>query len=179
LAKDIHYVRGVAHWAKVIGEPKKNNFDDYREWTIDVSMEDEDIKLFKKLGVADRVKDPKSGDDRGPFYTFKQREFRADGTKNDPIRIVDAKNQPWPEGKLIGNGSIVEVKFKFQPADGRKKAGIYIRAIRVLKLVEYKSSEFAPLKEDDEYFAADDAATPDFHQDFGIERDDLDDDIPE
>lgn len=177
----IHYVRGVAHWAKVIGPPKKNNFDDYREWTIDVSFDKEGLALFKELKISDRLKAPKEGDNRGKFYTFKQREFKADGTKNDPIKIVDAAGRPWPEGKLIGNGSKVDIKFAFRPAEGLKKAGAYIRAIRVLDLVEYQSTEFAPLSEDDEYFASGDdatAAAPDFNKDFGLEEDELEDDFP-
>jgi len=178
LAKDIHYVRGIAHWAKVIGEPKKDNFSDGRQWSIDVSLDDEGVKLFKELRIGDRIREPKEGDTRAPFYTFKQAEFRRDGQPNDPITIVDTNNRPWPEGKLIGNGSVVDIKFKFVPASGAKKAGAYIRAIRVLEHVPYQSSEFAPLSSDDEYFGS--SETPEFEKDFGLDTDsDLDDDIPE
>lgn len=180
LSKDIHYVRGVANWAKVIGEPRKNNFDDYREWTVDVSLDKEGLALFKKLGVSDRLRDPKDGDNRGKFYTFKQKEFRADGTANDPIKIFGVgpggDPTPWPEGKLIGNGSTLNVKFKFQPAEGKKKAGVYIRAIQVLDLIKYESQEFSTLSDDDKFFAAaDDSETA---EDFGLVDADLDDDIP-
>lgn len=179
MSKDIFYIRGVAHWAKVIGEPRKNNFDDFREWTIDVSPDEESVGTFKNLGVADRLRTPKSGDNRAPFYTFKQKEFRPDGTKNLPIKVLDSNDQPWPEGRLIGNGTAVDVKFKFQPASGTKKAGLYIRSIRVLDLVKYEASEFPPLSEDDKYFAAPASSeAPEFKKDFGLTDDDLDDDIP-
>lgn len=181
IKKETLYVRGEAHWAKVLGKPRKNTFTEENEWTIDVSLDKEGLKTFKDLGISDRLKSPKEGDNRGKFYTFKQRELRADKiTKNEPIKIVDAKGQPWNPDTLIGNGSMVDVKFVFQPADGLKKAGVYIRSIRVLKLDPYVSQEFAPLSEDDEFFAegADesDAST---EYDGEVLTDELDDEIPE
>lgn len=181
------YIRGEAHWAKVLGPPRKNNFDDYKEWTVDVSPDEEGIKLFKRLGIADRLKDPKGEDEtRGRFITFRQKEERPDGTKNDPIRIVDANNQPWDERKLIGNGSKVDVKFAVKDFGKGKKKGVYVRAIRVLEHVAFQSADFAPLDEDDEFFAAEGAElskeSPDFEEDFGLDaakdnpqKDDLDD----
>lgn len=187
--KNTFYVRGTAYWAKVFGEPRQNNFNDYREHTIDLVVDEDGIRLFKELKVGDRLKP--SNQTKGMFYTFKQKEFRADGvTKNDPIRVVDINNQPWPEGKLIGNGTKVDIKFYFQPASGAKKAGLYIKGIRVLDLVTYESQEFPPIESDDEYFAAaqDAGAKVDNVDDFvgdpiedgGFEYvGDLDDDIPE
>ena len=178
------YVRGIAHWAKVLGKPRYNRFNDENEWTIDVSVDKDGLKLFKALGIVDRLRDPKEGEDRDRFITFRQREFKKDGERNDPIKIVDAAGEPWNQNTLIGNGSVVDVKFRVKDYGRGKKKGVYIQAVRVLSLVPYETQEFAPLSSDDEYFAntADEesTATPDFEKDFGLEDtpdDDLDDDI--
>lgn len=183
MVKDIHVIRGVAHWAKILGAPRKNNFDDGREWTIDVTPDKEGRTLLRKLGIADRLREPKEGDSREESYiSFRHRELMADGSPAEPIRVVDAAGDAWDDSRLIGNGSVVDVKFKVKDYGKGKKKGVYIRAVRVLELVPYASQEFAPLSSDDEYFAAgadegEVARLPD-----GLEpelADDLDDDVPE
>src|SRR5690606_474304 len=114
-------------------------------------------------------------------------ELKADGTPNRPIEVVDILGKPWPEDKLIGNGSVVDVKFAVVDYGPGKKHGVYPRKIRVLKHVPYETDGFEPLSEDDEYFAkaaeaaleAERKATSgDFQKEFyNLEADDLDDDI--
>lgn len=146
--------------------------------------------LLRKLGIADRLREPKEGDSREEsFISFRQKEFRADGTPADTIRVVNAENEAWGKD-LIGNGSEVDVKFAVKDYGKGKKKGVYIRAIRVLNLVPYVVQDFAPLTSDDEYFAGeeDDAAPAEGVGNF-IEStcklptvqdalDELDDDIP-
>lgn len=138
---------------------------------------------MKKLGLSDRLRDPKEGDTRTEQYvSFRQKELRKDGSPNDPIRIVDASNKTWND-RLIGNGSIVEVKFVVRDYGPGKKAGMYIRAIRVLELVPYETQEFAPLDSDDEYFAGntdnEDTVEAELRRmDAENSQDDLDDDVP-
>lgn len=173
-----HYVRGKAFWARVFGEPRLNELYGHREHTIEVVLDADGIAKFKELKLADRLKDSKQI--KGKYYQFKQKEFQSDGvTKNQPIKVVDANNNPWPDKKYIGNESVVDIKFNHVPANGPKKAGVYIKAIRVLEHVPFEVQEFAPLTEDDEYFAgASSTETPDFEEDFGMEQDELDDDVP-
>lgn len=147
--KNSYTIRGVAHWAKVLGEPVWNYGGDNREWTIDVTPDADGIKLLKQLGVDDRLKN--KNDERGKFIQFRQRERRLDGSMNRPISVVDVEGQHWPENKLIGNGSVVDVKFDYRDYGAGKKAGLYPQAIRVLDLKEYQRVEFAPLPEDDPY----------------------------
>ena len=119
------------------------------------------------------------GDERTErFISFRHKELKKDGTKADPVRVVDAAGQPW-NGDLIGNGSTVDVKFVVRKYPG-KKDGVYIRAVRVLELVKYVAQEFAPLTDDDKFFAA-----PDENDPFPVSteteptvEDDLNDDIP-
>jgi len=179
---DTFVIRGVANWAKVLGPPRLNTFTDEKEWSIDVTPDKDSRALLRKLGINDRLRDPKDGDTReDSFMSFRQREFRKDGTKNDPIRIVDATNQKWGNS-LIGNGSTVDVRFAVKDYGKGKKKGVYIRAIRVLEHVPYESEDFAPLDSDDEYFA--EAGNSNYKLPEGLEPQvdddyDLDDDVPE
>lgn len=178
------YARGKFHWAKVIGAPrlKTGEFaDGSREWTIDFTPDKDGVKAFKEHGI--QLRDPKGKDTREErFYTFRQPEFNTHGEKNDPIKIVESDGKtPWGN-KLIGNETVGEVKFVVKDYGKGKRKGVYIRAVRILDLVPYEVQDFAPLSEDDEFFAAPDieaADTPDFEQDFGLETADMDDDIPE
>jgi hypothetical protein len=181
------YIRGEANWAKIVGPPRLNKFTDEKEWAIDVTPDKDSRLKLRKLGISDRLREPKEGDKREEtFFSFKQRELRKDGTKNDPIRIVDANGDDW-NGALIGNGSTVDVKFVVKDYGKGKKKGVYIRAVRVLDLVPYEIKEFAPLSSDDEFFGgeAEPEAEPEKEvktskkkSKFEVEEGELDDDFP-
>lgn len=179
-----HVIRGTLNWAKVIGEPRMNTFTDEREWSVDVTPDENGLAEIKRLGVADKLKEPKANDTRREKYlSFRQKEFRTDRdgnrVKNDPIKIVDAQGNPWPENKLIGNLSVGDVKFRLPPKVAGRPRGLYIQAIRVLEHVPFEIEEFAPLGDDDEYFGsgrkADEgrAQEPD-----SASGDELEDDVP-
>lgn len=174
-----HYATGKAHWAKILGAPVPNYNRDGNEWTVDFTPNAEGLALIHELGIGHKIKN--KSDEREDFIQFKQRETRPDGSANFPITVVDARNRPWDPDVKIGNGSIVEVKFKVVDY-GKDKAksaryGVYPQAIRVLELVPYARQEFAPLPEDNEYVKnfSDDFSQP--VEDFG--DDVLEDDILE
>ena len=146
--------RGKAQYAKVLGEPMLNYNKDGKEWKIDLVLADKGLLAeAKKLGIGDRVKQKDDYVDGQSYMTFKQAEFKRDGTANEPIKVTDILGNPWPKDKLIGNGSDVDVKFVVIDYGPGKKSGVYIRSIRVLKLVEYNKKEFDDLPEDDEFAA--------------------------
>lgn len=174
-----YVIRGELHWAKVLGKPIMNDYAKARQWSVDVSPNTEGLALLKKLKISDKLKDPKTGEKRGKFIAFRQNEFKKDGSANDPITITDAQGNPWPANKLLGNGTVADVKFSYQDFGTTK--GNYIKAIRVLQHVPYVSQEFAPLSEDDEFFAAgssDSDAAPLEDQTEPDGDEDLDDDVP-
>ena len=159
-ATTTHVIRGKLHWAKLLGQPRLNKFTNEREWTVDVTPDDKGRAEINRIGIADKLKTPKSTDPRKEtFLTFKQREFREDRVtkeriKNDPVKITDAQGNDWPANKLIGNETVADVKFRLSPDIPGRPRGAYIQAIRVLDLVEYESQDFEPLSEDDEFFAS-------------------------
>lgn len=187
--------RGKAQYAKVLGEPMLNYNKDGKEWKIDLVLADKGtLAEAKKLGIGDRIKQKDDYVDGQSYMTFKQAEFKRDGSANDPIKVTDILGNAWPKDKLIGNGSDVDVKFVVIDYGPGKKSGVYIRSIRVLKLVEYNKKEFDDLPEDDEFAAEAKAAAEkrardmeQFKKDFdldtdegdAVEADALDDDLEE
>jgi hypothetical protein len=163
--------RGKTSYAKILGEPVLNYTKDGREWKMDLIIDENTVKEAKKFGMGDRVKRKEDYADGQPYLSFKQRELRKDGEPNRPIQVVDASGAPWAQNALIGNGSVVDVKFAIVENPGMKD-GVYIRAVRVLDLVPYNSETFGTLDKSDPYYKAVDDAKP-----LPISTD-LDDDLP-
>lgn len=148
-------IRGKLQYAKLLGEPRLNYNRDGKEWTTDLELINQaTIKEIKSLGIGDRIKQREDRYDGAPYLTLKQKELRADGTPNKPVRVVEADGKtPWDENKLLGNDTVADVKVAIIDYGPGKKAGVYIRGVRVLDLVEYSPKLFDDLDEDDEYFA--------------------------
>lgn len=157
--KDMHVIRGKVHWAKVLGDPVLNYGGDAKEWTLDLTPDDEGLQLIESLGLNDRLKN--KNDERGQFMAFRQREKRMDGSLNRRISVEDADGNPWPHDKLIGNGSDVDLKFEFKDYGKGKYPGLYPQALRILNLKEYQRQEFAPLKPDDKFAKPQEGRLPD------------------
>lgn len=148
--KNVHVIRGVAHWAKILGDPVPNYGGDGREWTIDLTPDADGLALLKELGVDKRLKN--KDDERKDFIQFRQKEKRLDGSFNKPINVTDSRENPWPRDRLIGNGTVVDLKFEFKDYGVGKQPGLYPQAVRVLEYKEYKPKDFAPLSEDDPFY---------------------------
>lgn len=131
-------IKGFAHWAKVLGEPVDNFDGDAQEWTIDIQPDAKGLDLFKRLGLADKIKN--KDDDREDFVIFKRRAINAEGVANDPIEVVNGANkEPWDDKVAIGNGSAVAVKFGLYEGVYKKKpyTKLVPYKITVNNLVEY------------------------------------------
>lgn len=148
--KNVHVIRGIANWAKVLGDPVPNYGGDGKEWTIDITPDEEGRATLKELELDGRLKN--KGDERGEFISFRQKEKRLDGSFNRRISVTDSQGNPWPQNKLIGNGSTVDIKFEKKDYGQGKQPGLYPQAIRVLDYKEYVRQEFAPLEDDDEFY---------------------------
>ncbi|MBU6231639.1 hypothetical protein KGP36_03130 [Patescibacteria group bacterium] len=170
-------IRGKTSFAKLLGEPVLNKFTNEREWTVDIEISEDTVRQFRQLGINDKVKSKPTYLDGRPYVSFKQKEFRTDNNTgeriaNRPVEIVDINDKPW-DGSLLGNGTIVDVKFRVGGNGPRK--GAYLSKLRVLSHVPYeKKGDFPPITPDDEFFknagkAANEAAK---------KQDELDDEIP-
>lgn len=182
-----HVIRGTLHWAKVLGEPRLNTYSKEKEWSVDLTPDAKGLEEIARIGIKDKLREPKDNDNRTEdFLSFRHREYRenrntGERTKNDPIKIVDITGQPWPEDKLIGNGTIADVKFRVVDYGKTMAKGVYISAIRILDHVAYEVEEFAPLGDDDEFAGAKTSAAATKAADTkgpSSDDDDLDDDVP-
>lgn len=183
-----HVIRGTLHWAKVLGAPRMNTYSEELEWSVDLTPNAAGRKELQRLGISDKLKQPKDNDSRKEsFLSFRQKAFRTDpvtGDKiaNDPITVKDITGEEWSQKKLLGNGTVADVKFRLKDYGKGKKKGVYIQAIRVLSHEPYETEEFAPLSEDDEFFAGgrdDEPQELDGEvQDAPVSDDDMDDDVP-
>lgn len=136
-------IRGSAFYAKVLGKAPLgyDKTEASREWSIDVGIDAATRKQLIAMGVGDYVKN--KGDKhpaKDDFIGFKRRAQKVDGDPAKPIRIVGPDGEPWPQDKLIGNGSIVNIQFALnEKAKGGLKPSIL--AIQVWEHVAYEGGD--------------------------------------
>jgi hypothetical protein len=152
--------RGKLQYAKVLGDPVPNYAKDGKEWKFDFIPNDDvaAAKELKALGVGDRLRSLEDGNgnpryDGRKYMSFKQKAERADGSPNKPIQVLDIKGRAWPEDVLIGNETVVDLKFVVIDNGKGRFNGMYPRSIRILDLVPYANKEFEALPDDDEFLA--------------------------
>lgn len=177
-------VRGKLSYAKVLGEPVYNKFKKANEWKFDVEIDKDTVKELTGLGIKTKIKMKSDYLDGKPYLSFSQNEFRKDrntgsDVRNDPIDIKDILGKPWDGNKLLGNGTVADVKFKINPY-GDGLIGIYVQSVRILDHVPYGGKQFEDIDESDPYYqaaqAAKAAAAP--SEPIPDEKEELDDEIP-
>lgn len=151
-------IRGELTWAKVTGEarPYQGNpkYDKGPSWSLDITPDAASRKTMKAVGIDGKLREPKEGDFRKEsFLTLRHLLNRPDGTKNKPLPIKSVDGREWDDSNL-GNGTIADVRVKIKDYGSGSDKGSYVQAIRVLRHVPYESTDFEPLSEDDEFFAA-------------------------
>ncbi len=136
-------IQGKAKWAKITGAPHDGYEGKFKEWSIDVYVDDETEEKLVAQGLKSKIKDKGNGS----YITFKRKELKKDGTQNQPIRVVDHHGEAWNPKVKIGNGSTVNVNFainEFKPKDFNAN----ILSLQVWDLVPYEGGEF-PTRDDD------------------------------
>ena len=184
-------IRGKLDWAKITGtaRPYTGNpkYDKGPLWSLDITPDKESRALLAKHGLTTggqsgtgKLRTPKGKDDRKEtFISLKMHAKKADGSNNDPPKIVDVRGQPW-DGSLIGNGTVADVKVKVKDYGAASEKGMYFQAARILDHVPYEAVEFDAIDEDDEYFAKAETGSAGFDgaPDTSVFDADLDDDVP-
>lgn len=175
-AKNV-FASGKIYWAKIVGDRALHpTYDgDAREWSYEFVPDD--TSFLKEEGLLDRLKDvdDAKNPDKGEFLKLKKPELDRNGDKNDPIRIYDENDEAWPDDKLIGNGSKVDVKLRIVDWGKGKRKSIYTSAIRVTDLVPYISNEFAAMDKEEQ--KAKKAPKKAKNKPEGFDTTDLDDDV--
>lgn len=141
-------IRGKAKWAKILGEPHWGFENKFKEWSIDVYLDEATVARLKAEGLGPKIKNKGNGE----YITFKRKELKQDGTPNQPIRVVDHRGENW-DGRKIGNNSVVNVNFAVNEyGKGQKSANIL--SLQVWDHVPF-DNEF-PVREDNEAGSEDD-----------------------
>jgi hypothetical protein len=89
--------------------------------------------------LASKIKDKGNG----KYVTFKRKALKRDGTPNQPVRVVNDKEEPWDNDVMIGNDSVVNVKFAINEyGTGKNDKALNILSLQVWDLVRFSGSEF-------------------------------------
>jgi len=147
------YIKGEAKWAELLAPGLYGTYGIklYGDEVVEMKEEleamsdsayDEVIELGKKANKADVLK---QDDDGNYFLGFKLKETKFDGTPNK-VTMYDAggnKVDDWD--KLVGNGSVVKVKYRIAPyyMSSTKMVGISYSfyAVQVINLVEFSQGD--------------------------------------
>lgn len=84
----------------------------------------------------------KKEDDGTLYFRFKRSVARKDGNgNNEPPTVVDAHKEPFT--KMIGNGSICNIKYSLIPWNNKFGSGVTtdFKGIQVVEWVEYGDNE--------------------------------------
>lgn len=183
-------IRGKLNYAKILGAPVDNYERNGKEWKMDLIPLDEAKARdqLKRAGISDALKQKEEYLDGTPYIPLKQRAEKKDGSKNESPRVEDITGEPWPQDKLLGNGTIADVKIRVADYGKGLKKGKYINGVRVLEHVSYAKPVFEELDKDDPYYQKANAAAKakqeqmddegEEQEDTNEDRSDLDDDVP-
>ena len=130
-------ISGTAYWASVVAP--NTTFDSDGVWEINVcNLDDNIVADLEAEGIDVKNKN----DEKGNYVLAKRRVKRKDGGVNSPPKVVDSNNTPM-HNTLIGNGSLVNVKFSpYEWTFGNKQGiGLDLQAVQVVDLVEYSTGE--------------------------------------
>ena len=89
---------------------------------------------------------------------IKRKAFKADGTANLPVSLVDASKKPITTYNNLGNGSTGNVKVYRNEYDvaGRQGISTSLSAIQITNLIEYTGSVDFDIEADDAVATHDD-----------------------
>lgn len=146
-------VRGKAYYAKVHTPVEQYDKTKPKIYSIDLVVEDKELKLLKTFGLSPARKEVIQDDVKSfipkeypefpgqRVFTFKRKTVKADGSEASPLPVVDAKTKNIPKTILIGNGS--DVLVSINPFSVMTQTGLVhaanLLAVQVLNLVPYES----------------------------------------
>lgn len=140
-------IRGRARWAKILGAPQngyKSTAEKNKEWSFEVEPDEDSLLALRQQGFEDRLKEK----DGVITFKFKRKAYKVDGTAAKKIAVVDRKGQAWDQDTLIGNGSILNVKYNIRPWKDGDGQSADVLAVQVYELVPYEGGEQFPIDDD-------------------------------
>ena len=145
-------IQGKARWAKIVGKPVGGYPDGKgpEEWSIDIELDDVAKKQLADAGMDEKyIKTAKDGSYE--FVKFVRKAVTFKGEPGKPFKIVDRAGNPWPQDKLIGNGSVMNVKCDVSEVVGSGAMKAKAFAFQVFEHVPYEGGEEFPIVEDESW----------------------------
>jgi len=138
-------------WAKVLGAPRpKYNPRDGNEWSVDLIFTKDQLKQLVKEGFTVGAFLKKAKDGSYEYIRYTRDSEDKDGKPKSPIKVVgpDGKT-PWPQDQLLGNDTIVDIKYKLTDpykvkGETRVKLVVMEMMVREHKSYEGGGEEFEP-----------------------------------
>lgn len=110
-----YILQGTARWAKIVGEPHPGFDEGTKEWSFDLVLDEKGKAEFLASGADKFYLRNKDGVD---YVKFVRKATKSDGSPSKPISIEDDHGNPWGD-KLIGNGSVLNVKYSLNEVKSR------------------------------------------------------------
>ena len=137
-------ITGEAYWARLgpVDETKHEYQSFIYDWSIDVcNLDEKNIAKAQNDGLLIKNK----CDARGNFITIRRKRYSRDGSRDEQPLINDPSGKPLKPTFLIGNGSLVNVRYTTYPWEvkslGHKGISATLLAVQVKKLVAYPSPQ--------------------------------------
>ena len=156
-------IQGKAYWAKLDPNNPAQIYNTTantdKQWTMDVTLDEEAAKVLQEFDMSASLRDgsqkavkagvgrklngqptllyPKGHESDDFYFTFKCKAFDKNLEPKRPPQVVDADRKDIT-GTLIGNGSIVNVKFNEWLNPATDKHVLYLNGVQVVHLVPYE-----------------------------------------
>lgn len=156
-------IQGKAYWAKLDPNNPAQIYNTTantdKQWTMDVTLDEEAARILQEFDMSASLRDgsqkavkagvgrklngqptllyPKGHESDDFYFTFKCKAFDKNLEPKRPPQVVDADRKDIT-GTLIGNGSIVNVKFNEWLNPATDKHVLYLNGIQVVHLVPYE-----------------------------------------
>ena len=156
-------IQGKSYWAKLDPNNPAQKYNTTanvdKQWSIDVSLDEAAGKVLQQFDMAASLRDgstaaveagagrklnkkptllyPRGHECDDFYFTFKCNAFDRNGSPKRPPQVVDADRNDIT-GTLIGNGSLVNVKFNEWLNPATNKVVLYLSAVQVIQLVPYE-----------------------------------------
>lgn len=136
-----YFVQGKANYAKILGKAPPGYDNGPAEWTFDLILDEKGEEDYLKSGASDFY--IKTNKDTGARYLrFSRKALKKDGTEAKPIIVIGPDGKEWDQKQLIGNDSVLNVKFSLNEIEHKKQKRLKpsVLAVQVWEHKAYQSS---------------------------------------
>lgn len=147
MAIKVNLVQGLARYAKILGVAPPGYDNGPEEWTFDLVLDEDGEKSYLASGASDFYL--KTNKDTGERYVrFSRKAVKRDGTAGKPFSVVGPDGAEWDQTKLIGNNSVLNVKYSCNEIEHKKAKRLKPSciAIQVWEHVKYEGKSGFPTK---------------------------------